>query len=294
MEIVLALCAACALASTPVLQQAVAVRAPERIAMWPRLMVWLARHPKWLLGVVTLLAGSTLEALSLYFGAITVAEPLLATNVVFAVVLTAIRDRTWPLPREWAGAAAVCGGIALLLVALEPQPARTDATSRGWIVAGLVTAGFVGACWAFARISGAATRCTLLGAATGAALGIQHGMNRAASHLILAEGWRGLLEWQPWGVLGIGAYAYVTQNIAHRAGSVPGSQPALLTSQVVFAMSFGVLALGEGVRTGPGPLSLAAAAIVMAVGGIVLLSRAPLARRETALAAHPGVRVPTH
>lgn len=286
----LALSAACALATAPVLQQVVAAGAPERLALSPRLVPWLAHSRLWLLGIVALAAGSALEAAALYLGALTLAEPLLATNVAFAVALTAVRDRVWPRPRAWLGAAAVSLGVALLLVALDPRPGRTDATAHGWAVAAVVVAALVAASLALARATSGPTRCALLGAATGAALALQHGMNRAATHLVVRERWRALLAWQPWGVLAIGAAAFVLQNMAHRAGSVPASQPALLTTQTVIAMAFGILALGETVRTGPGPLSLAAAAVALAVGGVILLSRAPLARRETTLAAHPRLR----
>ena len=285
MEIAFALSAAFFFALAPVLQQEVAAHAPARLALSPKVIGFLVRRPLWLLGIVAILVGSVFQALALHDAALTRAEPLLATNVLFAVGLTSLRDRKAPRPRDWVGSVAVCAGIAGLLISLRPQQGRAVASNSVWLAVGVAVAVFIALSFAFARRTESVTRAALLGSATGAALGMQDAMNHGATSLISTSGWGALLNWQPWGVLVIGAGAFTLQQMAHRAGSVPGSQPALMVTQTIIAMLFGAIALGEHIEGSPVRLAIGAVCLLAAVGGIIVLTHSPLAERTTTLEA---------
>jgi hypothetical protein len=62
------------------------IAAPRRSSGW-QLVVYLFRSPLWLFGWVALIAAFVFQALALHDGLISVVQPLLATELVFMLVL---------------------------------------------------------------------------------------------------------------------------------------------------------------------------------------------------------------
>ncbi|WP_459112814.1 DMT family protein, partial [Streptomyces sp. OR43] len=90
--IVLSVSAACCLGFGFVLQQAAARHAPKSDYLSPRLLLDLMRVRSWLAGIGLMVCGMVLGALALGKGEVSVVEPLLATNLLFAMALS--RHRT--------------------------------------------------------------------------------------------------------------------------------------------------------------------------------------------------------
>ena len=119
MVIVFALLAALANAVNEATQHIASIAAPRRSSGW-RLVLYLFRNPLWLLGWVALAAAFVFQALALHNGLISVVQPLLATELVFMLVLRrfwihqSIRLITW-------------GAAALTCVLTQTAPATMKA-----------------------------------------------------------------------------------------------------------------------------------------------------------------------
>src|SRR5690242_322787 len=74
-----------------VLQYHEAHHAPDKLALSPKLIGTLARHPLWLLGLTMMFAGQGLQSVALDGGNLAVVEPLLTMSLLFALPLAA----TW-------------------------------------------------------------------------------------------------------------------------------------------------------------------------------------------------------
>src|SRR5512146_1993212 len=70
-----------------VLQQNVAAREPESRFLSLRLMTDLLRNPRWLAGILAMIGGQVLAAWSIGHLTLSVVEPLLTTNLIWALVL---------------------------------------------------------------------------------------------------------------------------------------------------------------------------------------------------------------
>jgi hypothetical protein len=125
--------AAVLLATGYVLQQHEA--AEQQAAGWsPGLLLVLARRPIWLTGIAAMVCGQILGAVALGLGSLVVVEPLLATNVLFALPLAALASRRRLSRGDWVGALMLVGGLGLFLLggarttpdaaAGEPGPRR--------------------------------------------------------------------------------------------------------------------------------------------------------------------------
>src|SRR5690348_12116202 len=84
-SIAAALAAAVAFALAAVFQQEAARTADPDSSLSPRLLLILLRRPRWLAGVGLLLCGYGLQALALVNGPVALVQPIVATELAFAV-----------------------------------------------------------------------------------------------------------------------------------------------------------------------------------------------------------------
>ena len=107
--IIFALLAALSNAVNEATQHVASTAAPTRSSGW-RLVVYLFRNPLWLFGWVALIAAFVFQALALNEGQLSIVQPVLATELVFMLVLRrvwigqSIRRSRGPPPRwpAWA------------------------------------------------------------------------------------------------------------------------------------------------------------------------------------------------
>ena len=138
--ILFALAAAFTNALNMVTQHIASIGDPGHSKGW-RFVRYLMSNPMWLFGWVALAGSFLFQALALHNGQMSVVQPLLVTELVFALVLRRlwihqqIRDVTW-----WA-AAVTCGSLALFVAVSEPTGGNAQPTSSAWIGATVATGG---------------------------------------------------------------------------------------------------------------------------------------------------------
>ncbi|MEU0131459.1 MULTISPECIES: DMT family transporter [unclassified Streptomyces] len=268
--------AACCLGFGFVLQQDAARRAPMSDFLSPRLLLDLMRVPSWLAGIGLMVCGMVLGALALGQGEVSVVEPLLATNLLFALGLS--RHRTGqPLGRQgWGGLCLLAGGVTAFLLAGEPRGGEAVASQlRHWLVIGIVAglALFLTACARHPRTRGTPV---LLGLAAGLLYGLQDGLTRVSGVRLTTEGWAALMtSWQPYAVVVLGVAGLLLVQSAFEAGPLRMSLPALTAAQPLAGIVCGIGFLGDQVRTDTGALAWEAAGLTAIVAGIVLLGLHP-------------------
>ncbi|MFF2008737.1 DMT family transporter [Streptomyces sp. NPDC058195] len=274
--VALAVSAACCLGFGFVLQQAAAAHAPRSDYLSPRLLLDLMRVPSWLAGVGLMVCGMVLGALALGNGEVSVVEPLLATNLLFAMALS--RHRTGQrLGRQgWAGLWLLAGGVAAFLLAGRPEGGEAVTSAlRHWLVIGVVV-GTALLLTAFARRSGTAASPALLAVAAGLLYGLQDALTRVSGQLVSGDGWTALVTaWQPYAVAVLGVTGLLLVQSAFETGPLRVSLPPLTAAQPLAGIACGVGFLGDRLRTDTGALTWQAAGIAAIVVGIVLLGLHP-------------------
>jgi hypothetical protein len=274
--LVLAVSAACCLGIGFVLQQNAAQRAPLNDFLSPRLLLDLVRMPRWLGGIGLMVAGMVLGAIALGQGEISLVEPLLATNLLFAMALSRHQTKQ-PLGRQgWAGLLLLAGGVTAFIVAGEPRggSAVTD-PFRHWLIIGAMI-GFALLLTTYAKRSRLSSGPALLAVAAGLLYGVQDALTRVTGQRF-SEG--GLMEvltgWQPYAVLALGVTGLVLVQSAFETASLRMSLPALTAAQPLAGIICGVGFLGDRLRTDTGALAWEAAGLAAVVVGIVLLGMHP-------------------
>ncbi|MFE4667734.1 DMT family transporter [Streptomyces sp. NPDC056716] len=274
--LVLAVSAACCLGFGFVLQQNVAQRAPLGDFLSPRLLLDLMKVPRWLGGIGLMAAGMALGAIALGHGQLSLVEPLLATNLLFALALSR-RQTKQPLGRQgWAGLALLAGGVTTFIVAGQPHggTAVTDPV-RPWLIIGVMV-GLAMLLTGYAKRARLSSAPVLLALAAGLLYGVQDALTRVSGQRFSEGGMLELLTgWQPYAVLVLGVTGLILVQSAFETGSLRMSLPALTAAQPIAGIICGVGFLGDRLRTDTGALAWEAAGLAAVVAGIVLLGMHP-------------------
>jgi drug/metabolite transporter (DMT)-like permease len=281
MKIVVALAAACFLGIGFVIQQHAAYREPLGEMLRVRLLTRLMRQPVWLLGVGAMVVGQALGALALDESDVGWVEPLLATNLIFALIMAHLIYREPLNRRTWIGGLLVSGGAAAFLALGQPHGGRqAGPESPHWIAAAIVVA----AAAALVIAAGPATlrtKAMLLAASAGLLYGLQDALTRSS---LLTLGEAGALaatrSWQPYAVVAAGVFALLLAQSAFDAAPLRISLPASTAAEPVTGILLGIYVFAEHLEITPTALAAEVGGLVMMVSGIVVLSRSPfLAKR---------------
>ncbi|MEV0276012.1 DMT family transporter [Streptomyces sp. NPDC050610] len=268
--------AACCLGVGFVLQQNAAQRAPMSDFLSPRLLLDLIRMPRWVAGIALMAAGMVLGALALGWGEVSLVEPLLATNLLFAMALSRRQTRQ-PLGwTGWGGLWLLAGGVTAFIVAGQPRGGDTVASPlRHWLIIGLMLGCALLMTLTAKRVRMSA-EAVLLAVAAGLLYGLQDALTRVSSERLSDGGWAALVTgWQPYGVLLLGITSLVLVQSAFETAPLRMSLPALTAAQPLAGIVCGVGFLGDRLRMTAGALAWEAAGIAAIVVGIVLIGRHP-------------------
>ncbi|MFE0173981.1 DMT family transporter [Streptomyces sp. NPDC059002] len=274
--LLLAVGAACCLGLGFVLQQNAARHAPLSDFLSPRLLLDLVRVPRWLAGIGLMVCGMALGAVALGRGEVSLVEPLLATNLLFALALSRHQTRQ-PLGRQgWAGLALLAGGVTAFIVAGEPRGGSvvTDPV-RHWLIVGVMVGGAL-LLTAYAKRSRLGAGPVLLALAAGLLYGVQDALTRVSGQRLSDDGWVALCTgWEPYGVLALGIAGLVLVQSAFETAPLRMSLPALTAAQPLAGIACGVGFLGDRVRTDAGALAWEGVGLLGIVVGVVLLGLHP-------------------
>ncbi|MFJ4843653.1 DMT family transporter [Streptomyces sp. NPDC088746] len=268
--------AACCTGFGFVLQQDAARRAPPGDFLSPRLLLDLMRVPSWLAGIGLMICGMALGALALGQGEVSVVEPLLATNLLFALALSRYFTGQRLGRQGWGGLCLLAGGVTAFLLGGQPRGGEAVTEPlRHWLVIGLV-AGLALALTAFARHPRAPWTPTLLGVAGGLLNGLQDALTRVSGLRLGEGGWGALFTgWQPYALVVMGVTSLIIVQSAFEAGPLRMSLPGLTAAQPLAGIVCGIGFLGDQVRTDTGALAWQATGLAAIVAGIVLLGLHP-------------------
>jgi drug/metabolite transporter (DMT)-like permease len=108
-----------AIANVEQMRAARVTEAPAEVSA--TLLVRLARSRKWLIGLATAVGGFGLQAVALFLAPVVLVQPLIVTELLFALPLAAWYAGVRLHAREWVGAGLVAGGITAFLVIGNPS-----------------------------------------------------------------------------------------------------------------------------------------------------------------------------
>ncbi|NBM17293.1 DMT family transporter [Streptomyces sp. GC420] len=275
--VVAALAAGACFAVAGVLQQRAASARPDEEALSPRLLRHLVRERVWLLGIALAVLAYAFQSLALAFGPLSLVQPLIVTELIFAVPLSARLNRMRLGAREWFGTFAVAAGLALALVSARPhggRPGATDPLSWGLVLG--ATAGLAGCALLTARLLSGAWRASAVALAAGAVMGAQSAL-LAATIDRLDEGVAAVLAgWQTYALVGASVIGLLLIQSAFQQGPLAAGMTVIDATEPVVAVAVGTAVFGETVTHGWPASGFTALGLALVVAGIASLDSSPL------------------
>lgn len=235
------------------------------------LVLALARRPRWLVGVAADVLAVVLQAVALGLGAVSLVQPLLIAGLPVAVALSAALEHRRLHRSEGVGLGLCTAGLALLGPALS-----TTGTSRvPTLHDGAVAAVVVGAA-AVGLLLIAHGQPRLAPAAMGLAAGVVIG---AGSVLLAVCAGRvddlpGLFRSVvPYAAVAVGLLGLVLSQAAFQTGALGAPLASLSVAEPAVSVVLAVLVLHERLPRSPAHAAAAVAGTVLAVAGVLALSR---------------------
>jgi drug/metabolite transporter (DMT)-like permease len=294
MVIVFALLAALSNAVNVVTQH-VASATAARSSGW-RLAVYLFRNPLWLSGWVALVAAFVFQALALHTGLISVVQPLLATELVFALAARRFWIRQSIRPAAWAAAGVTCAGLAVFIVAGEPQGGQATPVSRHWLTAGLACCAGAGLLAIAARWGSPGRRAALYACAAAVMWALVATFIKTTTDTLTQFGLGGMFTHWPVYALAVGSVAaLLLAQAALHVGPLRVSQPFLVIIDPIVSIALSTWLFDEHFTSDAAVLAMAAIAFVVMGGGVVLLTQTAPATMEAGIrngATQAGALIP--
>ncbi len=242
----------------------------------------LVRDPVWLAGWVANLAGSSTQAVALHLGSIVAVQAVLITQLLFALPFATVQQGRWPLRRDWVGAAAVCAGLATLLVMRGTVPQTTDRRADAWlvvVVAGALIGLLLLAGWTVrahaqsrtAAVASAAGICFCLTAVFYIYVG-----DDLAKHGVFGT----VLDWPLAGLCCSTLLGMLLVQDAFASGSLPTAMTAMTITDPVASIVAGAVLFDAGPPVRPGVLPWYVVAVGLIALGVGVLANSPTLHDE--------------
>jgi drug/metabolite transporter (DMT)-like permease len=278
--ILFALLAALCNAANVVTQHMASISDPEH-SSGRRLVAYLFHNPLWLFGWVALAAAFLFQALALHNGLISIVQPLLATELVFALVLRQFWIHQSILPIAWGGAALTCVSLAVFVTAGEPKGGHDTPTSHHWLAAIVACAVAAGVLTVLAHWGSPGLRAALYASAAAIMWALTATFIKATTDTLTQFGVAGMFIRWPVYALAVGGIAgTLLQQAALHVGPLRVSQPFLVIVDPVVSIALSVWLFDERFSSDGAVLALAAVAFAAMCVGVVILTQTEPATME--------------
>jgi drug/metabolite transporter (DMT)-like permease len=274
--VVFAVSAALVNAVTGFLQRLGVEGAPRTPGSSSGVVAHAIRRPIWLLGFVCMGGGFVFQALALHAGALSVVQPVIATELLFVVVILwawyAVKVRA----RDWLFAGCTVLGLAVFLAVLAPTNSGRLPSDRTWAVAIGVTV-VVGIILAsLARRGPPWWRALILGAAASVGFAMTAALTKVFSDAIAIGVGHALATWQTYALCVVGLSSFVVMQHAFHAGPLTASQSTLILVNPFVSVGLGAWLYGESFPRGTVVLVVGLLAVVAFAAGGIGLCTSPL------------------
>ena len=273
--VVTAVASALVLGVSSVADQRSTKRVKTERALSPRIIEDLIRQPLWLIAIGANIVGFALQVVALAFGSIAVVQPILACDLMFAVL---IGQYVWRRPdgkptnvkRMLAGVAATTAGVAGFLAIGQPS-AGTTQIRLGILpplAIGLVVV--VGGC----LLVGARNR-NLQPLALALACGVNYGVAAFLVKLLTGEFGGGFgavfTNWPIYLFLVVGPAGFILNQDAYQQGTLLAPVQAIISaSDPIISIGLGIVWLDVRLRGGPASVAGEVLSLLLLTAGIVL------------------------
>ncbi|TLS45026.1 hypothetical protein FE633_16340 [Streptomyces montanus] len=271
-----ALAAGACFAVAGVLQQRAASARPDTESLSFRLLFRLAREPLWLTGIGLAVLAYGFQSLALAFGPLSLVQPLIVAELIFAVPLSARLHRMRLGAQAWLGTLAVAAGLALALVSARPHGGDPDAPDLvSWLLVLGATGALVACALTAARALHGPWRASAVALAAGAVMGTQSVLLATTVDRLKQGLGATLSTWQTYALVVASAGGLLLIQSAFQQGPLAAGMTVIDATEPAVAITVGTTLFGETIHSGWPVTGFTVLGLVMVTAGIVSLDSSP-------------------
>jgi drug/metabolite transporter (DMT)-like permease len=236
--------------------------------------ITLVRQPIWLLGALFLAGTFGFSALALYFGPLSVVQPVLVLELIFSLGLRAFLLRDDIAGRTWLAGLTICVGLGAFLVVASPSGGDHVPSLGEWLGAISISGVAVIGLLYLSRYGSPSRRAALFGAATAMVWSLDAAFVKQTVDELARTGLMGLaLHWPLYAMIVTCVAGTGLLQGAFRAGPLASSQSTMLIIDPIASIGLGVALYHERLSTGPGDIVAIVLSIAVLSIGVITLSR---------------------
>jgi drug/metabolite transporter (DMT)-like permease len=249
----------------------------------------LFRNPLWLFGGLALAGAFVFQALALHDGQLSVVQPLLATELVFMLVLRRFWVRQSIRLITWGAAAVTCVGLMVFIIAGQPEGGEPTAASQHWLTAALTCCAVAAVLAVMAQRGSPGLRAALYASAAAVMWALVATFIKATTDTLTEFGVAGMFTRWPVYAVAVGSMAALfLEQAALHVGPLRASQPFLVIIDPIVSIALGVWLYGQRFTASSAVLAIAATGFAVMCGGVVLLTQTAPATMKADIPGHAG------
>ena len=233
----------------------------------------LIRQPMWLPGGLFLIGTFAFSALALYFGPLSVVQPVLVLELIFTLGFRAFLLHDHIAGRTWSAALMVCLGLGAFLVVASPAGGTHVPGPTQWLIAISTRAAIVGGLLLLSRFGSPARRAALFGAATAVVWSLDAAFVKATVDELTRTGLVGLLfHWPLYAMIGTGVSGTILLQGAFQIGPLAASQATMLVVDPLVSIGLGIELFHEQLSASPTAVVGIVLSLAVLAFGVISLS----------------------
>ena len=273
MTIFYALLAALCNALNVIAQHLGSISSAEKSKGW-RFVAVLLRNPMWLAGWGALAGGFVFQALALHVGQLSVVQPLLVTELVFALLLRRVWLRQHIRGVTWWAAALTCASLSVFLAMSEPEGGTYYPDSGAWATGAWGAVGLAAVLALLGTRGTVIQRTALLASAAAVMWALVATLVKTMTDTLTEFGvWGMFAHWPVYALAAAGLGAEVVHQTALRVGPLSVSQPLLVIVNPIVSIALSVWIFQEYFTSDGARLAVGAVAFAAMCASVVALAR---------------------
>lgn len=243
----------------------------------------LVRRKLWLTGFVINNVGFLVQAAALHLGSVALVQPVMVSQVLFALLLTGIGSRTRPGVRDWGYVLCICAGLIVLLSVSGAAPLHGTPNRAQVVLVLIAMAASVVVLVVVARgQSDPRAASLLLAIAAGVCFAGNAVLTKLTTEDLFGPGiLHTALDWPGYSLAVATASGLLIEQAAFANGSLPWAVAAMSITNPVISYLAGIFGFHVTVPHTAGALAAVSVTAVLIGIGISGLAHSPLTRTES-------------
>jgi len=256
------------------LQQHEAQAVASADSLKPSLLLHLAGRPLWIAGLAADIGGWAFQAAALASGSLIVVQPLITTNLVFALALSAWFNGQSISVWQWLAVIATLTGLCVFLGVANPTEHSTAVTTMtDWVLLAACVGGVVALMVMLGYGTRGMSRAVYLGIAAGAAEASMAVLSKAFADKVDEGFWSAFRSWEPYVLVAVGIATLTVVQSSYQVGRPTVVLPVNTVTEPLVAASIGAALFGETLHIAGWRIPVVALALGTMTVGLIVLAR---------------------